>query len=114
MRLINQTKNITLAENIVIASTIFARLKGLLGNKALLPNQALILDPCNAVHTFFMRFPIDVIFVDKEYRVIKVISNLNPNRVSPTYWHASKVVELPAGKLVVANIEVNDQLKILD
>lgn len=113
MRLINQTKNVVLAEDIFIANTVFTRIKGLLGRSILLPSQALILDPCNAVHTFFMRFPIDILFLDKENRVIKAISDLKPNRVSRTYWKANKVVELPAGKLNLTNTGIKDQLKIL-
>ncbi len=114
MRLINQTKNVVLAEDLFIADTIFTRIKGLLGRSMLLPNQALILDPCNAVHTFFMRFPIDILFLDKENRVIKAISDLRPNRVSRTYWKAKRVVELPAGRLILTNTGTKDQLEILD
>lgn len=114
MRLINQTKNTVLAEDVFIANTLFKRIKGLLGKKIFLPNQAIILDPCNSVHTFFMRFPIDVLFVDKNYKVIKIISQLNPNKVSPIYWHVSKVIELPSGMLNLTNTQLQDQLQFLD
>jgi len=114
MRLINQTRNVVLADDIFIARTIFARIKGLLGRKVLLPNQAIILDPCNSVHTFFMRFPIDLLFVDKDYKIIQAIPGFHPNRVSSIYWKSSKVIELPAGKLNLTNTQIKDQLQFLD
>jgi hypothetical protein len=114
MRLINQTKNIILAEDVFIARTIFTRIKGLLGRRTFLPGQALILAPCSSVHTFFMHFPIDVLFIDKDYKVVQALSLLNPNRISRTYWHSSKVIELPAGRLGVTNTEIGDKLQLLD
>jgi hypothetical protein len=114
MRLINQTKNITLAEDVLIANTIFTRIKGLLGKKYFSPNQALILDPCNCVHTLGMRFSIDILFIDKEWKIIQAICQLQPNRISRMYWSSNKVIELPAGKLGLTHTEAGDQLKFLD
>lgn len=113
MRLINQTKNTVLAENIFIAKTPFARIKGLLGKKNLPCGQALILDPCNSIHTFFMRFPMDVLFVDKNYKVIKTLCDLNPSRISRIYWNSSRVIELPAGILKLTNTQAQDQLQLI-
>ena len=113
MRLINQTKNTVLAEDVFFANTFLKRIKGLLGKKVFLASQAIILDPCNSVHTFFMRFAIDVLFVDKDYKVIKVLPKLNPNRITRIYWHSSRVIELPAGRLSLANTQVEDQLQLL-
>jgi len=114
MRLINKTKNTVLAEDVFIANTPFKRIKGLLGEKAFLPNQAIILDPCNSVHTFFMRFAIDILFVDKDYKVIKTLPQLDPNRITRIYWYSSKVIELPAGKLNLTNTQAKDQLQLID
>ena len=114
MRLINKTKNIILAEDVFMANTLFRRIKGLLGVKKFLPNQAIILEPCNSVHTFFMHFSIDVIFADRNYKVIKVLSKLSPNRITPIYWHSSKVIELSAGSLNLANTQIQDQLQLSD
>jgi hypothetical protein len=114
MRLINQTKNTVLAEDIFIANTPWPRIKGLLGKKVLLPNQAIILDPCNSVHTFFMRFPIGILFLDKNYKVVRDISRLGPNRITRIYWHSNRVVELPVGKLELTNTQIGDQLQLLE
>ncbi len=113
MRLINQTQNTILAEDVFIADTPFKRIKGLLGRKNFPPGEAIILDPCNSIHTFFMHFPIDVLFVDKNYKALKTLHNLNPNRISRIYWFANKVIELPAGKLNLTNTQAQDQLQLL-
>ena len=114
MRLINQTKNTILAEDVFIANTPFKRIKGLLGKKVFLAKQAIILDPCNSVHTFFMHFALDILFVDKHYKVIKVFHRLNPNRITRIYWHSSRVIELPIGSLSLTHTQVQDQLQLLD
>ena len=114
MRLINQTKNTILAEDVFIANTPFKRIKGLLGKKVFLPDQAIILDPCNSVHTFFMRFAIDILFVDKDYKVVKALPKLDPNRITRIYWHSSRVIELPVGRLTFTNTQAKDQLQLLD
>jgi hypothetical protein len=114
MRLINQTKNVVLAQDVFMAQSFFERLKGLLGRKFLNPGQAIILDPCNSVHTFFMCFPIDVLFVDKDYKVLKILSGFSPNKISAVYWGSSKVIELPAGRVNQTNTQAQDQLQLLD
>jgi len=113
MRLINQSKNVVLAENVVLANSFFKRIKGLLGRKDFLSDQAIILDPCNSVHTFFMHFTIDVLFVDKDYRVVEILPQLGPNRISRIYWHSSRVIELSAGRLSLTNTQAQDQLQLI-
>ena len=114
MRLINKTKNSILAEDVSMANTLFSRIKGLLGRENLLPKQGIILEPCNSIHTFFMRFTIDVIFVDKNNKIIKTLSRFAPNRISPIYWHSQKVIELPAGTLDASQTQILDQLELLN
>lgn len=113
MRLINQTQNTVLAEDIFIADTLLKRIKGLLGRQEFLPGQALILDPCNSVHTFFMRFSIDLLFVDNDYKVVKVLPELVPNRISGIFWKSRLVIELPAGRSNLTNTQIEDQLQLL-
>lgn len=110
MRLFNQTKNIILAEEIFLAHTFFSRSRGLLNKRNFPSGQGIILAPCKAVHTFFMRFPIDLIFVDKNYKVLKLLANIKPNRLTGICWSACKVVELPAGTLKLTHTQVFDQL----
>jgi uncharacterized membrane protein (UPF0127 family) len=80
-----------------VADSFWSRGRGLLGRSALAPQQGLLIRPCSSVHTFFMRFAIDVVYLDREWRVTKVAADLKPWRLS---WGrgANMVLELPAGE----------------
>ncbi|MEW6076012.1 MAG: DUF192 domain-containing protein [Candidatus Omnitrophota bacterium] len=99
MALVNSSRNTVLAENVTIASSLFSRMQGLLGREALARNEALILMPCNAIHTFFMRFSIDCLFVDAHNRIVKIISDFKPWHISRPYPKSRFVIELPAGTI---------------
>ncbi len=103
-----------MAKDIVFANTPFKRLKGLLGDKSFLDGQALIIKPCNCVHTLFMRFSIDVLFVDSNNKVVKALGQLDPFKFSKMYWNSKKVVELPSGKLKSTQTQDGDSLQFLD
>lgn len=79
-----------------VADSFLLRLVGLLGRRALAPEQALLIVPCNNVHTFFMRFAIDVVFLDREGVVLSVVPALLPWRVAAA-WRAHACLELAAG-----------------
>lgn len=110
MRIINKTKNSVLAENALIADSWPKRTKGLLGRKAFERGEALVIDPCNSVHTFFMAFAIDVLFVDKDNRVIKAVSNLKPFRMTAVVISSAYVIELPSGTIARTNTAPPDLL----
>lgn len=93
-----------------MADTPFKRMKGLLGRSYFNQKEALIIKPCNSIHTFFMRFAIDVIFADKQNRVVKTISNLKPWRLSGMYLSASFCIELPAGTIASSSTREGDSL----
>ncbi len=86
-----------LACNLVKAENLFARLKGLLGRSSLPRGEAMLIRPCNGIHTFGMRFAIDAVFLDRENRVVAVTKDLRPNRMTPLFFRAACVIELPAG-----------------
>lgn len=79
------------------ANTFWRRFRGLLGRKSLLATEALLLEPCNSVHTLGMHFPIDVIFLTKEDRVLAVYKDVPPGRLSLHAKNARRVLELSAG-----------------
>ena len=110
MKIINTTRNQCLAENVLIADTVSKRLVGLLNKKSFSPPEALIIKPSNSIHTFFMRFPIDVIFLDRHNRVIKIIPEFKPFHLSAFYFKAVLVVELPAGRIAATLTQVGDML----
>lgn len=112
MHIINRTRGSALAREAVIAGTWIARLKGLLGKEGLIVGEGLVLSPCNAIHTCFMRFAIDAVFINEYGRVLKVYEALGPFRFPARVKEAFRVVELPAGTLKQSGTEVGDVLEI--
>jgi hypothetical protein len=81
-----------------------------MGRRALPEGQALLLDPCTSVHTFFMRFAIDVIFLDKDFRVVKIIPAMKPWRTALGGRGAHSALELNGGVAQASGLEVGDTL----
>jgi uncharacterized membrane protein (UPF0127 family) len=84
-------------EHCLLAETMFARLRGLLGRSGLSSGEGMLLRPAASIHTAFMRFPIDAVFLDRENRVVKVAAELAPWRVAACRGSRT-VLELPAGE----------------
>ncbi len=95
--LINLTQKKTLAKKVRYCNRFLSRLKGLLGTTRLNQDEACWLVPCNMVHTFGMRYPIDVVFLNQNNEVLRMIQNLKPNRFSPFVRGAHSVVEFASG-----------------
>jgi hypothetical protein len=112
MKAFNIRSDKQLADNVTIADTLLKRMKGLLGKSTMLTGEALWIKPCISIHTFFMKFPIDVIFLNKKNQVIATISNLQPNRITRLYLQAISVLELPAGILQITDTRIGDEIKI--
>lgn len=106
----NGTKGLILADRAQRASTFVQRLVGLLGRASLPLGEALLLAPCNAIHTFFMRMPIDVAFLDDEGVIVKQLEALPPWRATAVYRRARAVLELPAGTLQASGTHEGDRL----
>ncbi len=86
-----------LVPHLTVASTLWSRAVGLLGRATLPADEGLLLTPCNGVHTFGMRFSIDVVYLDREGRVLRLISEVKPGRLCAPERGARAVLELPAG-----------------
>lgn len=109
LALVNQRTDVSVADRVEVAVTRKSRRKGLLGRSGLEASSALILAPCAAVHTMFMRFAIDVVFVDADGCALRMVPNLGPWRIAvEPFAHA--VVELPAGSLSQRHVNVGDRL----
>jgi len=93
-----------------LAHTPWARLRGLLGYKTLPAGHGLWLRPCNSVHCWFMRFAIDVIYLDEQQRVLQIRAQLRPWQLS-LCWPASSVIEMAAGECQRLNITAGDQIQ---
>ena len=113
MRVINLTNNAVLADKVKLADTFLSRLVGLLNRKSLENGEALILKPATSIHTFFMRFTIDVIFLDKNGRIIGILPSIRPFRISPIYFKSKLVIELPNDTLKMTKTQLGDMTQII-
>ncbi|MHB8389069.1 MAG: DUF192 domain-containing protein [Acidobacteriaceae bacterium] len=106
----NLTRQTILAGQVEVADRGAKRRKGLLGRDGLGPGEGLWIVPCESVHTFGMRFPIDLVYVDRDKRVKKVRSNVTPWRMSACL-SAHSVVELTAGTVRATQTQAGDALE---
>lgn len=112
MRVFNTTRNTEVALSAEVAKSAATRSKGLLGRKGLEPGGGMWIVPCESVHTFFMQFALDLIYLDRRLRVKKVKRNVPPWRISACLT-AHSVLELPAGAIQDSQTSLGDQLEIL-
>jgi uncharacterized membrane protein (UPF0127 family) len=108
----NKTRNIVLSAQAELADTFFSRMQGLLGRNVFSKGQALVITQCNSIHMFFMKFPIDAMFLDAKDRVVGAVKNIQPFQLSPIFWTAVRVVELPAGTLTRTATSLGDSIEI--
>jgi uncharacterized membrane protein (UPF0127 family) len=111
VRLVNTRTGEAIADLVEVAATRRARNRGLLGRQHLDPRAALMLKPCGAIHTAFMRFAIDVVFLDGDGRMLRVARRLKPWRLALDV-RARAVIELAAGRVEDTDLRRGDRLHI--
>jgi uncharacterized membrane protein (UPF0127 family) len=111
MILVNATRKTTVSDRCRFANSVLKRMIGLLNRRILSEGEGLLLDRCYGIHTIGMRFPIDVLFLDKELHVIKVVPALPPFRTC-VVKHAMYVLELPAGAIQRSQTVAGDQIQV--
>lgn len=109
--LINRQTNSVVATHLITAFDSKSRRTGLLDHEELKAGVAMLIAPSNAIHTFFMRFPIDVAFVARNGRVVKIREGMPPWRIAAA-WRAYAVVEVAAGALAQSSTKVSDVLEV--
>jgi uncharacterized membrane protein (UPF0127 family) len=108
----NVTRGETLATRSNKVDTFLRRGLGLMGKKSLPDGGGLIIEPCNGVVSFFMRFPIDVLFIGREGDVRHVLPSLTPWKMSKVVRGSRFVIELPAGSIARTGTEAGDRITI--
>lgn len=111
-KVINQTRKTVVVENLEMADNYLKRLVGLMGRPGLAQGQGLWIIPCNDIHSFFMRFEFDAVFLDKEHRVLYTLERMKPWRISKIVRGGKIVLELPAGAIADTHTEIGDQLEL--
>lgn len=110
----NKTRQLFLATELSLAHTHWSRLRGLLGTSAddFRNGSGLWIRPCRGVHTLAMRFPIDVVYLDRAGTVVHVEHNLQPWRFSPVRMQAASVLELPSHTVARTETALGDRIEI--
>ena len=106
----NITRGTQLAARARVAAGFWERLVGLLGRRSLAPGEGLVITPCRSVHTLFMRFTIDVVYVDRSTTVVKTVPKLKPFRTSGAERAAHSAIELPSGTISDTQTIAGDRL----
>ncbi|HXM55091.1 MAG TPA: DUF192 domain-containing protein [Candidatus Dormibacteraeota bacterium] len=112
LRLVHPRSGRVLVERLRVPRTFVGRGMGLMLRRSLPPGDGMWIAPCNGIHMFLMRFPIDAVFLDRRLRVIRVYPGLRPWRVVPLVWRAHGVLELPAGTVADLGLERGEPLEI--
>jgi uncharacterized membrane protein (UPF0127 family) len=98
--------------HVLVADRTWSRMRGLLGRVGLPEGTGMLLSPCNSIHTVGMRFSLDVVFLDRECRVVKVVRGLRPNRFTVGGRGARAAVELEAGGVDLSRLEVGVRVQL--
>ena len=103
-----------LLHDVRLAATFFTRARGLLFTPPLKEGEGLWIKPCNSVHTFFMGYPIDVVFLDAGTKVIHIIKHMEPGHISRIIRKAKSVLEIRPGAADELGLKINDVLDLAE
>ncbi len=110
MKITNLTRTMLIADHALMADTFVSRLIGLLDRNSLKKSEALVLTRCQSIHMLFMRFSIDVIFLNKGKKVVGILENIKPFQFSRIYPSAYYAVECPPGTISSSRTAVGDDV----
>ncbi|MBC7712376.1 MAG: DUF192 domain-containing protein [Rhizobacter sp.] len=96
----------------ILATNTLSRMKGLMFSEELPDCDGFLIKPGNSIHTFFMRYPLDIVFFDKNFKIVKVLYNVNPWRMTRIYFSSRQVLEMKAGTLK-KNLNQGDTLEAI-
>jgi uncharacterized membrane protein (UPF0127 family) len=108
----NRTRGTLVGESVEVADTFLTRLWGLLGRSTLNAGGGLWIKPSSGVHTIGMKFPIDVVGLDKNMRVVRLWSDLTPFRMTAVSLRVASVIELSAGRIRECSLEIGDSIEV--
>jgi uncharacterized membrane protein (UPF0127 family) len=109
---ISQDRGVAVCERCRLADTPWSRLRGLLGRRGLETDEGLMLRPAGSIHMFFMRFPIDAVFLDRDLRILRVAKSLGPWRMAGARG-AHAVLELAAGESEQRGLLPGERLELV-
>src|SRR5437868_2964698 len=114
MSIVNTTRNTTLADKARRAASFVDRGRGLMLSDPLPSGGGLVIEPCNSIHMFFMRYPLDILFLDEQGKVLFMYKGIKPWRMGRIVRGARMAVELPEGVIDRTGTQLGDKLTITD
>ena len=112
MRVRNLSRDADLADRATVADNFWRRLRGLLGRDGLEAGEGLVIKPCTSVHMLGMRFPLDVLYLDRAGTVLRVLPALRPGQFGPVVWRSHMAVEFPAGTIAATGTVPGDRVEL--
>jgi uncharacterized protein len=113
VRVLNTTRDCPVATTAEVARGPVRRGLGLMGRRSWPSSDGLVLEHCNSIHSFFMRMPIDVLYVDGQGDVVRALPGVRPWRIGPISWKTKWVLELPTGAIERSGTRVGDRLEVV-
>jgi uncharacterized membrane protein (UPF0127 family) len=112
MQIYAANRQCTIVDKLELATDAATRTRGLIGHAPLQAGQALLIRPCRWIHMFGMSFPIDVLYVNRQWRVVALTENLGVNHIDRPVLRAQFVIEMKAGDICRTGVAVGDQLEL--
>lgn len=112
--LMSKSRNQKVLHELRTAASLWSRTRGLLGTPSLPTGHGLWILRCNSIHTFFMNYPIDCIFLDRHMKVVALDENVKPGRLLWPRWGADSVVEIAGGQLSTLSLQLGEELYVGD
>lgn len=112
MKVHNQSRNTEILQQGRMANNSWTRLRGLIGVRELRQGEGIVIDPCHGVHCMFMSIPIDVVYVDKQHRVVALDRAMKPWKIGKVYRNSQYVIEGPVGTIEQSKTQIGDQLAL--
>jgi uncharacterized membrane protein (UPF0127 family) len=112
--IVNRPRGVVIADRVEVATSFWARGKGLLGRRSLPQGFALAIKPCNGIHMFVMAIPLDVAHIDREGRVVQILHAIKRWRPGPIVLKSAWVIELPAGTAHTTGMQISDRVELVE
>jgi uncharacterized protein len=112
LKVVNLSNGAELVNNLSTADTFFKRLRGLMFSKKLPAGHGLLIQPCQSIHTFFMKYSIDVLYISKDLEIVGMDETIMPAKVGKFQKRSYSVLELPAGTIRTTETKIGNYLTI--
>jgi uncharacterized protein len=113
VKAVNLSNGAEIANEIAKAHSFFTRFKGLMFSKSLPEGHGLHIQPCQSIHTFFMNYPIDVLYLNKEYEIVGLQESFQPSKIGQVYKNGYSVLELPPGSIQKSDTKIGQKIKFI-